>query len=255
MSSVDAHRVGLSILNLIREVMGKPAKESFLADTKRQGSGSITFSFDFLYRQDKSVFAEVYVSYYENGFPTPNEKITASIQFTSASPNQVIWNNNGLFYIKIPVYKSDGEIEPCLLKPDENTAPENLSLLIHATVKHFLYLIRILETLNNWNHSVVETWTKSFIKKGYEVSPPPEYKLTVTSSRSLYDPRTFEITAIPLSEDVSVDRETMNLSALESFLSRKLQARFPTFHSFNQQYIDIDKRLDVLLLHCKLYGQ
>ncbi len=102
---------------------------------------------------------------------------------------------------------------------------------------------------------MVETWTESFIKNGHEVSPPPEYRLTVTSSRFLYDSRTFVITAIPLSEKVSVDGETMNLSALESFLSEKLQAKLPTFHSFNQQYIEIDKRLDVLLLHCKLYGQ
>jgi len=201
--------------------MGKPAKEIFLAEIRREDSGTITFRFDFMYRQ----YAYVCVSYYKNGFPTPNEKITASIQFASASPNQVLWNNNkDLFYIKIPVYKSDGEIEPFLLKPDENTAPENLSLLIHATVKHFLHLIRILETLNNnWNHSVVETWTTSFITNGYEVSPLKEYRLTVTSSRFSYDPRTFEITANPLSENVSVDRKTVKLSELESVFKEKLQ--------------------------------
>ena len=245
--------------------MGETTVTSFPADIRPEGSGSDTYRFDFLHREDKSVFAVVCISYHENGFwdnglPTPYEKITASIdcsQLKMFPPNKVQWNSRSLFYIKIPIYNSEYKIEPCLLKPDEYKAPENLSLLIHATVKHFLHLVGILETLNYWDHSVVEKWTKHFKKNGYEVPPPPEYSLTVTSSRSWYDPRTFVITANPQSEDVSVDGKTVKLSGLKSVLEEKLQliVGLPNLKFFSQQFIEIDKRLDVLLLHSELYSQ
>ena len=166
MSSNESVKVFFSVLNLIKRETGGEILTEDVTITQHNSGGSETHEREVVFRGDGSALAWIDVTWYPNGYALKrHEKIIAQIEYKKRN-GQVLWNNYSFIGFKLPVYESDGVIEPCLLDPVANTrVPGNLSLLIHATIHHFIHLIGILENINSWNHSVVEKWTKSFIKK------------------------------------------------------------------------------------------
>lgn len=252
-----AKKVFQSIVDLFRDVMRYSDFQRASYETDHSKHGWVTFILHFEYQGDGvSVPALLSVCFNEGGFSTATEQIRANIYLYARDQAHLQWNESRIVTIGLPIF-SDGNanlvVYPYLLKnPAEvslKDAPANLRLLISAAVKHLLPLVCILERASGWSHSVSERWTNSFFRTA-DATVPSKYSLVVTSTPKYYDTRTFNISADPLSDRVTVNGVEMPLADLETYIVGKLGFRF-----FKQQFIEIDKRLDILLLHSKFHGR
>jgi hypothetical protein len=132
---------------------------------------------------------------------------------------------------------------------------ESVNILIHA-MTHFFVIMSALQSNTGWNHSVQESWMKTFIESsiaGKEIVRT--YELKVRSSLFSWNDRNFKITADPLTEELTINGEVKKLSELKAFIDVSLAYKHPSslvfraMPSFHQQYLDIDRRVDSLRLH------
>jgi hypothetical protein len=132
---------------------------------------------------------------------------------------------------------------------------ESVNILIDA-MKHFFVIMSALESNRGWNHSVQESWMKTFVASSIAGTDTVKtYELTVRSYYTGWPDRNFEINADPLTEELTINGEVKKLSALKAFIKVSLAYKHPSIPfframpSFHQQYLDIDGRVDMLRLH------
>ena len=279
---------------LVYLINGKVQFDLYLSHIQSDGDLMNEYEISCEYCSGGITTSKLILNYHPSGWlRRGNKHISADIWiYLCHGRGDVTWNNEPYVYVSLPIYddkgaglnvipgllikgtrsddalddraKAEAAIDAELLKQGVGSI-ESVNILIHA-MKHFFVIMSALESNRGWNHSVQESWMKTFVASSIAGTDIVKtYTLTVRSYYMGWSDRNFDITADPLTEECTVHTKesiankskgtVVRLSDFKAFIDGLLAFNGPSppflraMPSFHQQYLDIDRRVDMLRLH------